>query len=157
MIQRGEKKPYLFAMEKFKKLFKRESKQKKTILMSAAFALIGTFFPWTSTELRSIFATIGRYAGNGWQGVGYLCVISSILILAMWILPIIGVKYKLPIEEIKIQKVLVLIMLAGPVLWIINMNFNFEFLGFGVYISLVAGAIAAYAVFKKSDEVIKHQ
>lgn len=136
-------------MTDLKNIFQKESKQKKIILLSSAIAFVGTFFPWTSVPLKSIYVSMGSISANGWHGAGYLCVLASLAIIALWALPRTGIKIKLPASEQSIEKILILAMLAGPVVWIINMDFNFEYLGYGIYISLIAAAFATYTVFKK--------
>jgi uncharacterized membrane protein len=133
-------------MEDLKKAFIKETKEKRTILISAIIAFIGTFFPWTSVSMQSIFVRMGQYSANGWQ---YLCILASLCLIALWVLPKAGIKIKLPAKEDFIEKILVLIMLLGPAFWIFSMGFELRFIGYGTYISLIASAIAVYTVFKQ--------
>lgn len=140
-----------FIMEDLRKAFKKETKYKRKILILALIAFIGTFFPWASVNLRSILTKMGHYSANGWHGTGYLCVFASIILIALWVLPKAGIKFKLPAKEDSIEKILVVAMVAGPVLWIFNMNFKFQFIGYGTYVSLIASAVAVYTVFKRKS------
>ena len=139
----------LFVMEDLRKAFKKETKQKRIIIISSLVAFVGTFFPWTSVPFQSILSRMGHYSANGWHSVEYLCVFASIILIALWVLPKAGMKFKLPAKEDFIEKILVIAMLAGPTLWIFNMDFEFQFIGYGTYISLIASAIAVYTVFKQ--------
>ncbi|MFA6992605.1 MAG: hypothetical protein WC269_05025 [Candidatus Gracilibacteria bacterium] len=135
-------------MEDLKKTFDKEPKGKKIVLVSAAAALISTFLPWYSLGFG--------YSYNAWHSYGFLTVVASIALVLIWLLPKVGVKFKLPVKEDLLEKVLAVVMLAGPVVWVIESNFMFELFGFGIYVALAAGVAAVYFTFvgKKKSTII---
>ncbi|MBD3360601.1 hypothetical protein GF366_02240 [Candidatus Peregrinibacteria bacterium] len=138
-------------MTDLKKSFEKEPKAKKIILVSAAAALVSTFLPWMSIS----FGTFASAAINGWHRFGILTVLASIALILLWLLPKVKVKFKLPAKEDMLIKVLSVVMLAGPVIFIMDSRFEFAFLGFGLYIALAAGVVATYFAFAKSKKTKK--
>lgn len=134
-------------MENLKKAFFAETKKHRVILISALAAFIGTFLPWVSISLGSVYRSFKGVSINGWHSVGYLTVLGSLAIMALWILPKVGVKYTIRIDQSLLHKILAIVVLSGPVLWVVSSNFVFEFIGYGAYISFAAGAVATYAAF----------
>jgi len=132
-------------MDDLKKNFDKEPVGVKVVLAAAVAGVIASFLPWWSFS----FGGFGSAAVNGWHSYGLLTSISSILIVLMWLLPKVGVKFSLPWNEKSLFKVLSVAMLAGPVLWVIDSNFSFSFVGLGVYLALGAGGLATYYSFAK--------
>lgn len=135
-------------MEDLKKKFEKEPKGKQWILMAGLAGVIASFLPWFSMSLGSF----GAASVNGWHSYGLFTTIAALLIVLNWILPKVGVKYKLPWKEDALIKVLSVVMLAGPVIWIINVSFSFSTVGPGVYLALAAGAVATYFSFMKKSK-----
>lgn len=141
-------------MDDLKKNFDKEPVGVKVVLVAAVAGVVASFLPWWS---------IGGLWGasvNGWHGYGFLTSISSVLIVLMWLLPKVGVKFSLPWNEKSLFKILSVAMLAGPVLWLFSyyqqmsgvpsyLGFSFSFVGLGVYLALGAGGAATYYSFAK--------
>jgi len=131
-------------MADLKKAFDKEPKSKRAILISAVIAFAATFFPWTGVS----FGTLGSASVNGWHSYGLLTALGSLALVLVWLLPKLGVKFKLPAKEKQIDQIISIIILVGPILWIISSNFAFEFIKVGLYIALGAGISAVYFSFK---------
>lgn len=139
-------------MDDLKKSFDKEPKSRKIILLSALAGLVSSFLPWWSISIDSPFGSFGGFSANGWHGFGYLTALSSIALLLMWVLPKVGVKFSLPAKEDVLYKGLSIALLAGPVVWILDSNFEFSVMGVGVYLALAAGAAATYVSVIKKDK-----
>jgi len=133
-------------MEDLKKKFGKEPVGRQRILIAGVIGVVASFLPWWSVS----FGSFGSASMNGWHSYGLLTTIASLAIVLNWLLPKVGVKYKLPWKEDLMLKVLSVAMLAGPVLWIINVSFSFSMVGLGAYLALVAGGVAAYYAFVKT-------
>ncbi len=138
-------------MEDLKKKFEKEPVGKQRILIAGLIGVVASFLPWWSVS----FGSFGSASMNGWHSYGLLTTIASLAIVLNWLLPKVGVKYKLPWKEEMMLKVLSVAMLAGPVIWVINVSFSFSMVGIGVYLALVAGGIAAYYAFAKTKKAPK--
>jgi len=138
-------------MEDLKKKFEKEPVGRQRIILAGLLGVVASFFPWWSMS----FGSFGAASVNGWHGYGLLTTVAALLIVLNWLLPKVGVKYKLPWKEEGLLKVLSIVMLAGPVLWIVNYNFTFATIGLGVYFALAAGAVAAYYAFVKTKAKAK--
>lgn len=132
-------------MTDLQKAFEKEPKTKRMILGAAGVAFVSTFFPWASFSLGSF----GGVSVNGWHSYGLLTALGSLAMILLWLLPKVGVKFKLPVKEDALNKALPLVILAGSVLWLIDTNFEFGFAGIGLYVALAAGAVATLFTFKK--------
>ena len=130
-------------MEDLKKSFEKEPKTRKYVLGSAAVAFISSFLPWISYS----YGPLGSYSQNGWTRFGLITAFSSLALVLLWVLPRVGVKFKLPAKEEVLYKVLAGMILAGAVLWLWDSAFSFSFMGFGFYIGLAAGVVAVYFSF----------
>jgi len=128
-------------MDDLKKTFEKEPLGKRVILISALAALVSSFLPWWSDP---IISSLGAFSFNGWHSFGYLNALGSLAIILLWLLPKVGVKFTLPAKEAMLYKILIVVMSAGPVMVIIDSKFEFSFLGTGLYISLIACAVAVY-------------
>ncbi|MBU1089881.1 hypothetical protein KKF38_03765 [Patescibacteria group bacterium] len=128
-----------------KQAFEKEPLAKRRVLLAAAVVFVATFFPWYSVEM----GFMGGFSYSAWSGCGMLTVFASFAILAIWILPLFKVKFKLPLPALQIQKILAVAMLAGPVLWIIQKGFHFAHIGLGLWIALIASIVAVRISFKK--------
>ncbi|MFC1615585.1 hypothetical protein ACFL21_00445 [Patescibacteria group bacterium] len=140
-------------MDDIKKSFEKEPQSKKIILIAAAAALVATFLPWFKASLGEF----GALSVNGWHSYGFITVIGSAGLVLIWLLPKLGVKYKLPAKEDYIEKGLAIAIIAGPVLWLIDMGFDFSFVGLGLYLAVAAGGVATYFKFvpKKAKKTTK--
>lgn len=127
-------------MTDLQKAFRKESKNQQGILLSAAAAIIATFLPW---------AGFLGFSMNGWRGSGLLTVIGSVGLLALWLLPKLGVKLKLPVKNIQAQQILSVLVLAGPVTSLLQAGFSLAYLELGFYLALLSGAGAVFFTFKK--------
>ncbi len=127
--------------------FKKEPVGRQRIIVAGLAGVVASFLPWWSIS----FGSFGSTSVNGWHGYGLLTTIASLAIVLNWLLPKVGVKYKLPWKEDMMLKVLAVAMLAGPVLWLIDASFSFSMVGFGVYLALLAGGVAAYYSFAKAS------
>ncbi|MFH1284860.1 MAG: hypothetical protein ABIH78_04745 [Candidatus Peregrinibacteria bacterium] len=130
-------------MSDLKTSFEKEPKSKKIILVAAAAAFISTLLPWFSIS----FGSFGAASVNGWHSFGLFTALSSLVLVLLWLLPKVGVKFTMPAADDVLNKILSVIMLAGPVIFILQDSFNFSFFGVGIYIALAAGVIATYFSF----------
>lgn len=135
-------------MEDLKKKFDKEPVGKQRILIAGLLGVVASILPWWSVS----FGSFGSASVNGWHSYGLITTIASLAIVLNWVLPKVGVKYKLPWKEEMMLKALSVAMLAGPVLMIIDVSFSFSFVGLGVYLALVAGGVAAYYAFAKTKK-----
>ena len=138
-----------FSANDLKKAFNKESSSKKAVLVAAVVALVSSFLPWISISFGSsdLLGDLGSITNNGWVSWGYLTIIASFGVILLWVLPKVGVKFKLPVKEVDAYKILSAAILAGPVLWIIASNFDFGSMGIGFYLALLAGGGAVYVSF----------
>lgn len=125
--------------------FKAQKKKEKHYLISALVAFIGTIFPWFAGGMGYFSVSV-----SGWNSWGYLSVISSLAILAIYLLPF----FKIKLPEIfkdknQEQKILSITLIAGPIMWLINSHFKFSYLGFGFYITTITAGYILYLVYKK--------
>ena len=133
-------------MEDLKMKFKKEPVGRQRIIFAGLAGVVASFLPWWSIS----FGSFGSASVNGWHSYGLLTTIASLAIVLNWLLPKVGVKYKLPWKEDMMLKVFAGAMLAGPVLWLIDASFSFSMIGLGVYLALVAGGVATYYSFAKT-------
>lgn len=144
-------------MEDLKKKFVKEPVGKQRIIIAGLAGVVASFLPWWSS--------VG-YSRNGWSGYALITTIASLAIVLNWVLPKVGVKYKLPWKEDMMLKALSVAMLVGSALWMLTyyqqtaglssyIGFSFSTIGIGVYLSLVAGGVAAYYSFAKTSKAKK--
>lgn len=125
--------------------FKAKKTKDKHYLISALVALIGTFMPWFSGSMGYFSVSV-----SGWNSWGYLAVIASISILALYILPFF--KVKLPTifkDKIQEQKILSGALIASPIIWIFQIDFKLSLLGIGFYVTTIAAGYMLFLVHKK--------
>lgn len=135
-------------MEDLKSKFQKEPVGKRRIIIAGLAGVVASFLPWWSIS----FGSFGGASVNGWHSYGLLTTLAALAIVLDWVLPKLGVKYKLPWKEESLLKVLSIVMIAGPVLWIIDVSFSFTTVGIGVYLALLAGLVAAYYAFAKTSK-----
>lgn len=123
---------------------KKEPKPKQHLVIASLVIFISTFLPWISV---SFFGQ--SVSTNAWTGVGYLTVIGSLALFLNWLLPSLGVKYEVPLEEKLLNKILTGMMLAGPVFILYEIRAELSFVGIGLWIGLVVSAYALFTAFKK--------
>jgi hypothetical protein len=124
-----------------KEELKKEPADQKYLVISALVAFLATLLPWYQFL---------AYSANGWSQSGFLCVLGSIGLIALWALP--KLKIELPAfakDKNLVEKILVIVMLAGPVLTIVQSSFRFSYFGIGLYLALLASVAAAYLKFQK--------
>lgn len=127
--------------------FKSKKKAEKHYLIGALVALIGTILPWFSMGEKSFISV----SVNGWNSWGYLSVVASAAILALYILPFFKIQIpKIFKNKAQEQKVLSGVMLAGPVMWLIETNFKLSYLGLGFYVTAFASGYVFYLIYKKT-------
>lgn len=126
--------------------FQKKTTKEKNYLIATLAALIGTILPWFAMSAKGYFSV----SVSGWNSWGYLSVIGSIAILALYIVPFLGIKipeiFKNKAQE---EKVLSGILVAGPILWLIETSFSFSSLGIGFYVTAIASGYLLYLVYKK--------
>jgi len=119
-------------------------KGEKILYVLALATLIATFLPWMSIPFFG-----SSYGGvSGFSSVGFLSFLGALGYLLWEILPMGGMS--MPDFGMKGDmktKAFALLMLAGPVLWIVQSGFVFSYFGYGLWIALAASAIFAYMVF----------
>lgn len=138
----SEKKDPVDALKHLQSELKKEEPGRKYVVISALIAFAATFLPW--------FQYFGFSSANGWNRGGFLTVIGSLGLLALWTLPKLKIELPSFVKNPDLaEKLLTIAMLSGPVYVIINSNFHFSYFGIGLYIALLAGAGAVYFKFKK--------
>lgn len=136
-------------IDKAKTEWKNMNTDKKFPLILAAVIFISMFLPWISSP--SYYGYAG-YSVNGIKGIGYLTFFGSLAYLLWKILPMIGVKIPdLKLEDKVIEKIIAGVMVAGPVLKLLERSFSFKNLSYGFYIALIASALFAYIIFAGSS------
>ena len=123
--------------------FRKEAQPKKVILVSSLVVFISTFLPWLSIS----FGGFGSVSTNGWHRFGILTVLGSIAMVLLWLLPKFGIDLSLSGKQVLVEKIVALVMLAGPMAWLIDNSFEFAFMRAGFYLGLIASSVTVYFVF----------
>ncbi|MFA6458339.1 MAG: hypothetical protein WCV72_03045 [Patescibacteria group bacterium] len=139
----------MIAIKNLKDKFVKTSQIQKQILLGAVLAFASTFLPWSSVSI----GMLGGYNYNGWHGYGRITVVASTALVLLWLLPRFGAELKLPIQTFELQKYLAMAMLAGPLLWLLQSNFSFDYLGFGFWTGLIVSGFTLAIFFKKNKIV----
>lgn len=126
--------------------FAKAPKRQRQVLIGAAVTFIATFLPWSSVSM----GMLGGFNYNGWHGVGLLTVLAAVGLILLWLLPLLGVNWKLPVSDADLQKYLAMAMLAGPLLWLLQSSFGFAYLGLGFWLALIASGLTLAALFQKT-------
>lgn len=131
-------------IDKAKTEWKNMNTDKKFTIILAIIILVAMFLPWLSVS----FGVYGSASVNGIKGVGYLTFLGSIAYLLWKILPMFGVKIPdLKMKDDVIEKIIAVAMVAGPILWLLELNFKFKHIGIGFYIALIVSVLFAYITF----------
>jgi hypothetical protein len=135
----------MIKVQDIKMNFQKAPKKQRQILLGALLVFVATFLPWSSVSM----GMFGGFRVNGWQGVGMLSVLTSAGLILLWLLPTLEINLKLPIKTAELQKYLAIGMLAGPVLWLLQSGFGFNYLGLGFWLALVASGLTLSLFLKK--------
>lgn len=135
-----------FDTSKLKSSLKKAPQREKILHGLALATLVATFLPWMTIPFFG-----GSLGGvSGFNSVGFLSFIGSVAYLLWRILPMAGMKIPgVGMPDMSIQKIIAGLMLAGPVLWIVQSGFAFGMFGYGLWIALAASAGFAYYTFTK--------
>ena len=139
--------------------WKKSSSDDKFPIILGIIIFLSVFFPWMSTPevtMGGMSMNIGVNI-NGMHSVGMLTFLGSLAYLAWKLLPMAGIKVPEMTDAASMNKILGIVMLAGPVLWLLRGGFNFEFIGWGMWVALIASAIFLYMAFsgKKMSQLRK--
>lgn len=131
--------------------FKREPFWKQVALICALVVFIAVFFPWMSAGSKYYSVST-----SGLHRFGVITLLSSSLFLLSWTFFALGGKIEAPASLKKltwstVQLILSIGMFAGALFWMIDLDF--DNLGFGVYIALIASILATVAVFLKPKQM----
>ena len=135
-----------FDSSKLKSSLTKAPKNEKMLYGLALATLIATFLPWM--DIPFLGGSLGGI--SGFRSVGFLTFIGSLGYLLWKLVPMAGVKIpKLGVKDEILLKILSGLMVAGPVLWLIQSGFAFGMIGFGLWIALITSGAFAYFTFKK--------
>ncbi len=127
-------------------------------IILAAIILIFTFFPWASASWDYGYGYKGGYSYNGLHRFGILTFLGSIAFLLWRLLPMFNIKIPdLKMPDKTIEKIIAGVVLAGPVIWMIDSSFEFKYFGIGLWVDLILSAGFAYLLLtgKKFSEIKK--
>lgn len=138
-------------MEKISTEWNKMGKNDQLPIILALVALICVFLPWMSFSIPSYGGfelNIPAVRTNGFHSSGMLTFLSALAFLLWKLLPLANVKIpEMKMDHDLLVKILGLVMLAGPVLWLLNAGFEFRVIGLGLWGALVASAIFVYITF----------
>lgn len=134
-------------MQKLQQQWHSSHKEKKLLIILAAVTLVSVFLPWVSLSIPSLGGVnLGNV--NGFRSFGLLTFLASLGYLLWQVLPMIGTQVPQITSAPKTtEKILGVVMLAGPVLWLLRMGFEFGLVGLGLWLALIASGVFMYKTF----------
>ncbi len=131
----------------------RKHSSQKILLILAGITLLSTFLPWfhmNIPELGGIPLGIPDVSVNGMHSVGMLTFLGSLGYVLWKGLPMAGISIpQISMSDIKLQKTLAILMIAGPIFWILKMQFGLSGTGIGFWGALICSTLFAWKTFKK--------
>jgi len=86
---------------------------------------------------------------NGLHSYGFLTFLGALSYILWKYLPILGVKMpKFSWSDLATQQILAVVMLAGPVLWILSSGFYLRMYGLGLWTALTLSGAFVFFSFK---------
>ena len=131
-------------------VWNKTSKHDKILSILAAVIFVSGFLPWISVSGGSIYGVTASFnvSYNGLHSYGFLSFLGALAYLLWRYLPVFGVKMpKFSWTDEVTQKILAVVILAGPALWILSSGFYFQMYGVGMWVALAASAVFTYFSF----------
>lgn len=134
-------------------LFKKESKNRRYLLISSAVFLFSSILPWIDVGFLSV-----KMMTSGWVWILFLANFSALFLLVFWILLPFGIRFggaeKNP--EI-IYKVLASLILGSVLIFILQSGFAFTSFGIGLYIGFLSALAIVFFAFELKIEDLKEK